>query len=178
CLAQTTDAIPRVILLGRLCLYGPRAARLHEVIVPVTARWVEISQRKGQPLKPFKEDQVAESKTLDLLEEALLPAGHPKVNKVIQEKLPNAAPPDIRPRLPHLEERGQRLAEEPRVALAKRGQQEAEAMQKILEQQKRRVSETVKLYEGDSQLLMNFAQDEQRQIQANQRHWEKRLAAI
>ena len=69
CLAQTTDAIPRVILLGRLCLYGPRAARLHEVIVPVTARWVELSQRKGQPLKPFKEDQVAESKTLDLLEE-------------------------------------------------------------------------------------------------------------
>jgi len=178
CLAQTTDAIPRVILLGRLCLYGPRAARLHEVIVPVTARWVELSQRKGQPLKPFKEDQVAESKTLDLLEDALLPSGHPDVNNVIKEKLQSAAPEDIRQLLPHLEERGQRLAEEARVGLDKRAAHEADAMKKILEQQKRRVSETAKIYQGDSQLLLGFAHEEQRQLESNQRHWEKRLAAI
>ena len=36
CLSQSNDAIPRVILMGRLCLYGPRAARLHEELVPVT----------------------------------------------------------------------------------------------------------------------------------------------
>jgi hypothetical protein len=178
CLAQTTDAIPRAILLGRLCLYGPRAARLHEVIVPVTARWVEVSQRKGQPLKPFKEDQVAESKTLDLLEEALLPAGRPRVNQVIHDKLKSAAPEDICQLLPHLEERGQRLAEEARIALAKRAEQEAEAMRKILEQQKRRVTETVELYQGDVQLVMGFAQEEQRQLQSNRRHWGRRLAAI
>ena len=46
CLTQSNDAIPRVILMGRLCLYGPRAARLHEELVPVTARWTELSQRK------------------------------------------------------------------------------------------------------------------------------------
>ena len=178
CLAQTTDAIPRVILLGRLCLYGPRAARLHEVIVPVTSRWVELSQRKGQPLKPFKEDQVAESKTLDLLEDALLPAGHPNVNKVIQEKLRNAAPEDIRQLLPHLVERGQRLAEEARVALEKRAAQEADAMKKILEQQKRRVSEKLEDQAGDNQLRMGFALEEQRQLESDQRHWVKRLAAI
>ena len=39
CLAQTKDSIPRVILLGRLALYGHRAERLHEELVPVTARW-------------------------------------------------------------------------------------------------------------------------------------------
>jgi len=178
CLAQTTDAIPRVILLGRLCLYGPRAARLHEVIVPVTARWLELSQRKGQPLKPFKEDQVAESKTLDLLEDALLPAGHPNVNNVIQEKLRSAAPEDIRQLLPHLEERGQRLAEEARGALEKRAAQEADAMKKILEQQKRRVSEKLKDQEGDNQLRMGFALEEQRQLESDQRHWVKRLVAI
>ena len=47
CLAQTKDAIPRVVLLGRLCLYGPGAARLHEEIIPVTARWAEPSQAQG-----------------------------------------------------------------------------------------------------------------------------------
>ena len=38
CLAQAKDSIPRVILLGRLCLYGRRAERLHEEIVPLAAR--------------------------------------------------------------------------------------------------------------------------------------------
>ena len=32
CLTVTLDAIPRVVLLGRLAVYGPRAARLHEEI--------------------------------------------------------------------------------------------------------------------------------------------------
>ena len=49
CLAQTTDAIPRVVLLGRLCLYGPGAARLHEELIPVTARWTDPKIRKDGP---------------------------------------------------------------------------------------------------------------------------------
>jgi len=52
CLAQAADSIPRVILLGRLSLYGRGAERLHEELVPVTARWVEPSQRKG-PLSAY-----------------------------------------------------------------------------------------------------------------------------
>ena len=51
CLAQTSDAIPRVILLGRLCLYGPGAARLHEDLIPITARWTDPKVRKA-PLSP------------------------------------------------------------------------------------------------------------------------------
>ena len=40
CLVQAADSIPRVVLLGRLCLFGRRAERLHEVLVPVAARWI------------------------------------------------------------------------------------------------------------------------------------------
>src|SRR4029450_5777108 len=47
CLAQTSDAIPRVILLGRLSLYGLGAGRVHDELVPVAARWLEASQREG-----------------------------------------------------------------------------------------------------------------------------------
>ena len=61
CLAQTSDAIPRVILLGRLCLYGPGAARLHEELIPVTARWTDPHIRKAQ-LAPYGRE--AEGKTL------------------------------------------------------------------------------------------------------------------
>ena len=47
CLVQSADSIPRVVLLGRLCLFGRRAERLHEVLVPVAARWLEPSRRAG-----------------------------------------------------------------------------------------------------------------------------------
>ncbi len=52
CLAQTRDSVPRVILLGRLSLYGQRAERLHEEIVPVAARWIEPGRRRD-PLTAY-----------------------------------------------------------------------------------------------------------------------------
>ena len=45
-------AQPRVVLLGRLSLYGPGAARLHEEIIPVAALWTE-ADRPKKPLKPL-----------------------------------------------------------------------------------------------------------------------------
>ena len=52
CLAQSRDSIPRVILLGRLSLYGRGAERLHEEIVPVAARWRDPDSRDG-PLRAY-----------------------------------------------------------------------------------------------------------------------------
>jgi superfamily II DNA or RNA helicase/DNA-binding transcriptional regulator YiaG len=69
CLAHTADAIPRVLLIGRLSLYGPGAARLHEELVPITARWVDPAVRKGE-LTPYSRE--AETKTMTLLDAALL----------------------------------------------------------------------------------------------------------
>ena len=66
CLSQTNDAIPRVILLGRLALNGPGAARLHEEIIPVTARWRE--SNRTEPLMPYA--HTAETETLRLLDNA------------------------------------------------------------------------------------------------------------
>ena len=174
CLTQSNDAIPRVILMGRLCLYGPRAARLHEELVPVTARWTELSQRKSG-LSPYGRE--AETKTLDLLETALLPTGAKGVDPVIQEKLRIAAATDIAELLPHLERRGKEVAEGARILLAKRADQEATAMRTILEEQKKRVAETATKYR-DSQLMLDFNDDENRQLESNKRHWDKRLHAI
>src|SRR5271157_5633786 len=168
CLSHSNDAIPRVMLMGRLCLYGPRAARLHEELVPVTARWVEPSQRK-HALSPYGRE--AELKTLDLLETALLPTNAPDVDPVIQAKLRQAAARDIEQLLPHLNKRGKELAEGARIALAKRAEQEATAMKTILEEQKKRVAETAGKFK-DPQLLLDFNDDEQRQLESNKRHWD------
>ncbi len=163
-----------MILIGRLCLYGPRAARLHEELVPVTARWIEPGQRKTE-LAPYARE--AELKTLDLLESALLPDGAGAVDPVIEKKLRDSAPDDVAQLLDHLTERGNDLAAKARTALARRAEQEARDMKTIIEDQKRRLEKTAAEY-NDPQLLFQFDADEQRQLEANKRHWQKRLDAI
>ena len=49
------------ILLGRLCLYGPGAARLHEEIIPITARWTDPKIRKS-PLTPYAREAEAKAR--------------------------------------------------------------------------------------------------------------------
>ena len=115
CLTQTTDAIPRVILLGRLCLYGPGAARLHEELVPVTARWTDPKIRKGA-LTPYARE--SETKTHALLEEALAKgAGRPSPKQVIKQ-LQAAAPADVQELLDHLQTIGQEYAKDARKKLS------------------------------------------------------------
>jgi hypothetical protein len=116
-------------------------------------------------------------KTLDLLENALLPTGGKGVDPVIQEKLRTAAATDIAELLPHLERRGRELAADARILLAQRADEEATAMRTILEDQKKRVAETVGKYK-DPQLMLGFNDDENRQLESNRRHWDKRLYAI
>jgi hypothetical protein len=51
CLASGSGGDVRTVLLARLSLFGPRAARLHEEIVSVTARWSDPAIRPA-PLRP------------------------------------------------------------------------------------------------------------------------------
>ncbi len=67
CVGQTDDAIRRVVLLGRISLYGSGASRLHDEIIAVTARWIDPIARKG-PLTPYAED--TEKLTLAALEKS------------------------------------------------------------------------------------------------------------
>ena len=141
CFAQSSDSIPRVVLLGRLCLYGVGAARLHEEIITVTARWIEPERRKGTPLSPYARD--GEATTMRQLEEALSKGIQPK-NDLIFKKLQAAGPQDVAELLPHLEKRGELLAEESSKKLTERGRDESEKMLVILQtQQMRRSSSTV-----------------------------------
>ncbi len=176
CLAHTSDAIPRVILIGRLCLYGPGAARLHEELVPVAARWLEPTQRK-EGLKPYASE--AASKTMDLLEAALSPSGARPVPDIVTEKLRRSGPQDVAELLPHLEARGRQLADDAAARLRERGEKEAKAMHDILTSQQKRVEETAARYAGRNiQAELQFDEAEVRQLEANRRHWAKRLDAI
>jgi hypothetical protein len=174
CFAQSRDPIPRVILLGRLCLYGPGAARLHEELLAVTARWSDPNQGK-RPLTPYARE--AESKTLDLLEAALSQPGTGEPAATVHELLLAGAPRDVQELLPSLEQRGALLAGEVQRALQQRGEREAKEMRAILEEQRKRLAATATKYD-DPQLTLAFNDDEKRQLDANRRHWSKRLTAL
>ncbi len=173
CLAQSADSIPRVILLGRLSLYGRTAERLHEEVVPLAARWTELSQRGG-PLTAYARE--AEIKTLELLEQSLGTQGAYAPDFRIRDKLLNAASRDIEELLPQLEPRAEELAAAAIERLRVRGEREESELRAILENQRTRVREELAKYDREfNQLTLAFDEGEKRQLESDMRAWRARL---
>lgn len=188
CVGQTRDAIPRVLLLGRLSLYGDQASRLHDEIVVVAARLLDPSLRK-HPLLPFEEEE--QRATWDLLMASLAGAyrgpqaagsAASTVPAEVQARLLSGAAQDVRELLPHLESRCQRLADRARELLVARGEREAKDMAAILAGQRTRISRKLaELQEEQSSqqlTLLGFSEEERQQYADNARHWETRLGQI
>ena len=172
CLVQAADSIPRVLLLGRLCLFGRRAERLHEVLVPVAARWIEPSRRTG-PLKAYAEE--AEARTLERLESALQTARAP--GDTIHRRLLESAARDIEDLLPQLEERAELVAESAAERLRGRGEREERQLRETLEGQRERVEAELRRHEGGGiQLVIEFSEEEKRQRQSDVASWRTRHA--
>jgi hypothetical protein len=175
CLAQSDDAIPRVVLLGRLAVYGTGAARLHEELITVTARWTDPADRKT-PLMPYGRD--AEARTITILQESLKPAASPRtVPATATQRLQASMAQDIRELLPHLEQCGKAAREDAEKLLKERGKAESDSLKKILEDQRRRVLAKYSATET-AQLLLGFSDEEKRQMVADRRHWERWLANV
>ena len=173
CLAQADDAIPRIALLGRLCLYGENAARLHEEIVAITARWIEPEVRKGK-LKPYSKG--AERETLDSLRKAIL---HPTVRGIpatVKEKLLQSIPRDVGELLETLMERCEANAKNAFDLLSKRGDREAVLMREILVKQQKHIRD--KLAKEPEKSLFDEFEEIKRQMEAERRAWERRLESL
>jgi len=179
CFAQSRDSVPRVILLGRLALYGEGAARLHEELIPVTARWSD-PEIRHEPLSPYARD--TENKTLSLLDDSLLGAGNVQLTAEVVAQLRDSAIRDIHELLPHLESRGEQYAEDARQKLTARGEAEAKAMRQILQGQKKHILQSHQIMEkrlADGQLRLEFAElKELSQVEANMRFWGQRSQEI
>ncbi|MGQ9927876.1 MAG: helicase-related protein [Chloroflexaceae bacterium] len=176
CVFQTSDAVPRVILIGRLSLYGQGAERLHEDLVVVAARWLDPSQRSG-PLTPYGRD--GETRTRALLDAALAHAGQPAPDSVVQQRLLRSAAADIADLLPHLARRADEAAAEAIERLRQRGAQEAGDLRATIEQQQRRVREHLERSRNEYvQLTFDYSPEEKRQFELDRRAWKQRLASF
>jgi superfamily II DNA or RNA helicase len=169
CLAQCTDAIPRVVLIGRLSLYGSGAVRLHEELITVTARWTSPRSRRGG-LTPYGRD--AEAKTMELLEASLKPGAGGKVPDHAAAELLASLPDDIQQLLPHLQDRGDAARADAEAMLAERGLIESQEMRRILEAQAKRIQEHQKKHASDQML---FSEQERRQLDLERRDQQRFL---
>ncbi|WP_292864643.1 DISARM system SNF2-like helicase DrmD [Nostoc sp. LPT] len=174
CVCLTNDPMPKVIALGRLALYGERASRLHDQVIAVAAEWSDPTSRGRKKLQPLREGE--KDNVLELLENSLASPHLLQVAEAVKERLKKSAAQDVAELIPHLERRATGLAESAQKKLANRGTKEAAEMKNILEEQQTRI---IKCQEESKavQLSLPFI-EEQRQLDADRRHWEKRLQAI
>jgi hypothetical protein len=163
----------RVVLLGRLAVYGLGAARLHEEIIAVTAIWTE-AERDKKPLRPLGE--TGEERTLNQLEDALRKAR--PVPAMAVARVQALVEKDIDDLLPTFE----RIAEERltvvKAQLAKRGEDEAKQLFDLLDQQRKRIAKASAEYDPNQLMLPGIGDDERRERDADRRHWQARLVRL
>ena len=173
CLIQVSDSIPRVILLGRVSLYGRGAERLHEELVAVAARWSEPDRRES-PLQAYARE--AERRSLGLLDDSLGHGAHQPTDAIAHRLLESSAP-DVAELLPQLERRAEELSAEAAEKLRERGRRESALLHETLVSQRARVHEELRRHtRGFQQLTLGFDEDERRQMESNIRSWDRRLA--
>ncbi len=177
CVVRTDDTEPKVIALGRLSLFGRRAARLHDEVLAVAAQWQPPKDRGRRKLRPLKESD--KMGVLELLEESLASERLQQAPESVRRMLAAGAQADVTELAPHLERRAEVLTGRAVRQLTARGEKEAKEMLAILEAQRDRiVKRKEEVDKGAQQLLLGFARDEQRQLEADRKHWEARLKSL
>jgi SNF2 family DNA or RNA helicase len=166
-------AQPRVVLMGRLAVYGSGAARLHEEIIPVTAIWTE-AERGRKPLRPLGES--GEERTLNQLEDALRHAR--SVPKMAVARIQALVERDIADLAPAFETTAKERLAKVKLDLAKRGDTEAKLLTELLDQQRRRIAKANAEFDPNQLLLPGIADNERRERELDRRHWQTRLKRL
>jgi hypothetical protein len=180
------NASPRVVLIGRLSLFGPAARRLHEEIITIAAGWRDI-RRNESPLTPFAE--AGEATTLKQLEEALRNGQAP--GATVHDRLGRTVERDIADLRPYLEARASESEAAAKTDLAENGRREAEAMAALLQRQIDKVREAMltklkppplphqpDLFGPSVEDEKKQAEREQRQFEADRRSWDGKLLRL
>ena len=177
CLVQTADSTPRVALLGRLCLFGARAERLHEELTAVTARWTE-PEGRARPLRPYGRE--THEATLRLLHDTLRDGGRREPPSAVRDRFLATAARDIAELRPALERDGREREAVAGTRLQERGEREAGDLLAALDRQRGLVEKALEKYRAGEtfrqlRLFGETAIEEKRQLDADARAWERRL---
>ncbi len=163
-------AQPRVVLIGRLALYGPGAARLHEEMILVTAAWTE-SGRGVKPLRPF--GATREAATLVQLEQAFAVPRSPAPQ--IVDRIRQFAAQDAADLEPELRARAEEAKAEAMKGLSRIGEAEATSLQRLLEDQRARIAKADAEPDDKQLTFLPEIAEEVEQRRRDRRHWKAKL---
>ena len=179
------NSSPRVVLMGRLSLFGPAGRRLHEEIIPITAAWRDI-RRDESPLTPFAE--AGEATTVRQLDDALRHGVSP--GSGVLDRLGKTLERDIAELRPSLEARAAESEATAKAELAENGRREAEAMAALLQRQIDKVREAMRnkqpppaptqldLFGPSPEEIRKQVEREMRQFEADRRSWDGKLLRL
>ncbi|HTV33202.1 MAG TPA: DISARM system SNF2-like helicase DrmD [Methylocella sp.] len=179
------NSSPRVVLVGRLSLYGPGARRLHEEIIPITAAWRDTG-REQKPLTPFVKS--GEATTIEQLDEALRHGQSPGSGVIARLQL--TVERDIADLRPHLELRAAESEKEAIRELRENGCREADALATLLQRQIDKVREAMRskepppppaqgdLFGPSAEDIQKQIEREMRQFEADRRSWDGKLLRL
>ncbi|MCB9583641.1 MAG: hypothetical protein H6717_41795 [Polyangiaceae bacterium] len=169
------DSLVRVIAFGRLSLFGPGAARLHDQLVSVAAQWrdTETSDR----LKPFADK--ADRRALEQLESLLAESPSLEgVSESVQHKLLARAADDFRALFKHVQAEADAVEHDARQKLAARAAVESEALRKILKAQRERIEKTIQENRQQALQFSDTEREQREQFEQDRKHMEARLDRI
>ena len=176
CVVMSDEAFPQVLVLGRLSLYGQNAARLHDEIIAVAARWHEPEQRGRGGLKAVAEAEKRD--IIQLLEMSLAKQHLRAVPDGLLDRLKGHVGDDVKQLKDALDYRAGVQSRKAKRSLASRAKNEAEAMRLILERQAARIRKHAEQVRGKRQLVLDLDVAELRQLKADQDHWERRIVSL
>jgi ERCC4-related helicase len=171
CVIAGQGAQPRVVLLGRLALYGPNAARLHEEIIPVTAPWIEAT-RDSTPLRAFGDR--GQETTLTQLDAALRDPCQPPPHATARAR--SWARKDAADLAAELNRRADAAKTAAEAALAARGREEAASLRVLLQAQRNRILAADR--EVDAPQLLLFEDEERKQLRLDRAYRSQRLQTL
>lgn len=169
--------VPRVLALGRLSLFGPGAARLHDEMIAVSAHFRESGE--GDHLTPLsaESDRIALADLENLLARV---ADLPPVPDVLRRRLVKTAPSDFATLFKHVRDEADGRAHEASQQLARRGAKEADDLREILKAQRTEIRAQLHqqlelpLFNTQDQAL----EPQKNQLQNERKEMQKRLARI
>lgn len=202
CVLPSRDPQPKVVVLGRLSLFGQGAARLHDELITVAAEW-HPGDNSPTALRPLPGSSPAA--TWGLLQEALAEADTGSLPVPGTSRFQALAQEHVEALLPLLQQQSEAALREATALLNQRATTEADALKEVLRSQRKRINATLrqrtrelakldrKVAEADpTALIPGLAEQidvpaldleklsslERKQLAADQRHWARRLETI
>ncbi|AFY28441.1 DISARM system SNF2-like helicase DrmD [Cyanobium gracile] len=202
CVLPSRDPQPKVVVLGRLSLFGQGAARLHDELITVAAEW-HPGDSSPRALRPLPGSSPAA--TWGLLQEALAEADTGRLPVSDTSHFQTLAQEHVEALLPLLQQQSEAALREATALLNQRAATEADALKEVLRTQRKRINATLrqrtrelakldrKVADADPTALIpglaeqidvpaldleKLSSQERRQLAADQRHWARRLETI